>query len=465
MLKKFIFIALIHCSLSFPTPSEEYMREFVLKEPDIYKVYWKYDDNTITFEIHAKTKGWIGFGVSPNGGMPGSDIVMFWKGTDNKITFEDRHAVDKIEPIKDEKQDWHLDSLKEEGEFTIAKFNRKLNTCDDKDLEIKKGTNRLIWAFNPLKPIDRPIYHGTEMRGTASVALLAEGPPNNAGDIIKDSFPIDITHTPYRIPNNTDTVYRCEIFKLTHPPGKHHVVVVDPLINQDHKTLVHHIIIYGCAGNLSSEVGTTWNCYESKSSALSSCNTIMFAWAIGGGPWFFPEEIGFPLGGPNDPMYVRMETHYDNPALKDGIIDTSGLRLWTTNKLRKYDAGIIEAGHVLSRDLHVIPPKAKPFVSIGHCYNECLRQSLERKNVKEIKVFAVGLHAHLKGYQIKLRHFRDGVELEPIAFEEFYDFNFQEYQKLEVERVVKATDRLQVECSYNTENEKNATYVSIKLSS
>lgn len=58
---------------------------------------------------------------------------------------------------------------------------------------------------------------------------------------------------------------------------------VDPIINQDHKTLVHHIIIYGCVGNMSSEVGSTWNCYESRSSNLQKCKVVMFAWAIGGG--------------------------------------------------------------------------------------------------------------------------------------------------------------------------------------
>lgn len=69
-----------------------------------------------------------------------------------------------------------------------------------------------------------------------------------------------------------------------------------------------------------------------------------------------------------------METHYDNPEFKDGIIDNSGLRLWATKKTRKYDASIIETGHTVNRVFHVIPPRAKPFLSIGHCYNDCLRQ-------------------------------------------------------------------------------------------
>ena len=43
-----------------------------------YNVFWKYDSATITFEIHAKTLGWVGFGLSPNGGMAGSDVIIAW---------------------------------------------------------------------------------------------------------------------------------------------------------------------------------------------------------------------------------------------------------------------------------------------------------------------------------------------------------------------------------------------------
>ena len=46
--------------------------------PERYHVFSKYDSTTITFEIHAKTLGWVGFGLSPNGGMVGSDVIIAW---------------------------------------------------------------------------------------------------------------------------------------------------------------------------------------------------------------------------------------------------------------------------------------------------------------------------------------------------------------------------------------------------
>ena len=56
-------------ALSAITPTlNDYIHSLELLEDDVYTVFWKYDDTTITFEVHAKTLGWVGFGLSPNGG-------------------------------------------------------------------------------------------------------------------------------------------------------------------------------------------------------------------------------------------------------------------------------------------------------------------------------------------------------------------------------------------------------------
>ena len=47
-----------------------------------YVIFWKFDKEYITFEVHAQTTGWVGFGLSPNGGMAGSDMVIGWVPSD-----------------------------------------------------------------------------------------------------------------------------------------------------------------------------------------------------------------------------------------------------------------------------------------------------------------------------------------------------------------------------------------------
>ena len=45
-----------------------------------YGLHWNFtrSTETIYFAVNVSTTGWIGFGLSPNGQMPGSDVVIGW---------------------------------------------------------------------------------------------------------------------------------------------------------------------------------------------------------------------------------------------------------------------------------------------------------------------------------------------------------------------------------------------------
>ena len=45
-----------------------------------YMLYWSFnnDAQTIRFAVRVRTTGWVGFGISPNGQMPQSDVVIGW---------------------------------------------------------------------------------------------------------------------------------------------------------------------------------------------------------------------------------------------------------------------------------------------------------------------------------------------------------------------------------------------------
>lgn len=54
-----------------------------------YVVYWNFDikKTTIEFAVDVDTTGWIGFGLSLNGQMPGSDVVIGWVKNDTRAEF------------------------------------------------------------------------------------------------------------------------------------------------------------------------------------------------------------------------------------------------------------------------------------------------------------------------------------------------------------------------------------------
>ena len=55
--------------------------EVLLDEGDeYYALHWNFTRSTesIYFAVNVSTTGWVGFGLSPNGQMTGSDVVIGW---------------------------------------------------------------------------------------------------------------------------------------------------------------------------------------------------------------------------------------------------------------------------------------------------------------------------------------------------------------------------------------------------
>ena len=50
------------------------------RDGDTYVLHWNFStaERTIAFAVNVSTTGWVGFGLSPNGGMVNSDVVMGW---------------------------------------------------------------------------------------------------------------------------------------------------------------------------------------------------------------------------------------------------------------------------------------------------------------------------------------------------------------------------------------------------
>ena len=45
-----------------------------------YTLHWTFseEEKTIYFAVNVSTNGWVGFGLSPKGGMVNSDVVIGW---------------------------------------------------------------------------------------------------------------------------------------------------------------------------------------------------------------------------------------------------------------------------------------------------------------------------------------------------------------------------------------------------
>ena len=63
---------------SKPIPTEPFGNVWQLDSQGNYWLFWKFNATHITFETHVNTKGYIGFGLTNNGKMYPSDVVVGW---------------------------------------------------------------------------------------------------------------------------------------------------------------------------------------------------------------------------------------------------------------------------------------------------------------------------------------------------------------------------------------------------
>ena len=61
---------------------------------------------------------------------------------------------------------------------------------------------------------------------------------------------------------------------------------------------------------------------EDAPKKLNHCKKVLAAWAIGAGPFTYPDEAGLQIGGADfASLYVMMEVHFNNVKKESGIRD------------------------------------------------------------------------------------------------------------------------------------------------
>ncbi|KAF4099805.1 DBH-like monooxygenase protein 2 homolog [Onychostoma macrolepis] len=407
---------------------------------------WGFDEiqGSILFELTVNTSGWVSFGFSPKGGMTGADIVIGGVGPKGSY-FTDRHAVGNSIPVVDQQQNYKLLSLTESDGKTVMKFQRSIGSCDDNDLPITNLPMKLIYAYGQTDDIT---YHSTR-RGTKELNLLKYMPRVNPPNT---NF-FDLTMVNFTVPA-TQTHYHCKIMKAPTFDRKQHIYRIEPFItNFD---LVHHLLLYRCPVSMTEAFET--ECYTGND---GECMQTVAVWGVGGGAFEFPEVAGLPIGGNVGDFFYRLEVHYNNPNKSAGRVDNSGLRFYYTSELRQHDAAVLMTGLAVAPG-YAIPPKAKSFLTYGLCDTAYIPTVLETPH--DLQVFSVMLHTHLAGRKVRVGHFRGGKQIDLLAADENYDFEYQEVTNLGKTKTVKLGDKLLVECTYNTEIRSTLTWGGLSTS-
>ncbi|ODM89886.1 hypothetical protein Ocin01_16794 [Orchesella cincta] len=426
----------------------------------------------------AWRNGWWGYGY-------------VFKDSDGTPTMLDFHGIGNGHPTQDSQQDYTLLSFENRNGWTTFTFKRPWDTCDPKDMVIADDTMRLIWAYSNSKPVMRggifnAPYHGYINRGAKSVILSDGGALPPFPDETPSLYP-GVKMRDFRMSNATitpkSTVYLCKIVKFTDTAKKHHMIGWKPLIQKENRNVVHHIGTFECnvpadqvplfEEHYKSHPGGT--CYTANMPPAwgKHCATFSIVWVVGseGKRRDLSTELVIPLkliiiclciirrnasqprrnslgSRARGATYFMVETHYENLG-NEYATDSSGIRIFYTDKLREYDGAVMQIAYKGHSPFLVIPPKQDNFVVNGLCGTECTEKMIPPSGIKVVNTL---LHMHLAGKRIRLRHFRNGVELPVIAEDNYYDFNYQQSRTLKNELVILPSDEMVVECDYHTTN-------------
>ena len=91
-LAAFVLAVLVLRSSGLPKAHQlenEYRFSANLDREGKYNLFWNFDlvKEEISFAVRVTTSGWVGFGLSPNGQMPGSDVVIGWVQSNEDVVF------------------------------------------------------------------------------------------------------------------------------------------------------------------------------------------------------------------------------------------------------------------------------------------------------------------------------------------------------------------------------------------
>ncbi|XP_069961322.1 DBH-like monooxygenase protein 1 [Cherax quadricarinatus] len=442
-------------------PHFDFHHRVMMDQRGAYFMLWTPMNDKIVIEVQVATLGYVGLGFSPNGGMRGSDVVIGWVDDQGQLHFQDRYAFALLTPSIDASQDYRLLGGYQNDTHTVIRFSRPWTTCDTHhDLQLTGDTARVVWSYDEHDPTSSERLAMHDHRGSRSLYLrdphLAAPLPNPA-----HLHYWDVLSPQVRLPDDLPTLYWCKLYKIPTLTHKAHVIGYVPLIEEENLQHVHHMLLYECYlpnsdKHLDKFVQVNGaQCYDRNMPlSWSACNTPIVAWAIGSEGEMYPEHVGVPLGEEHGgATYFMLEIHYDNPSLKPGIVDSSGVRIMYTQKLRRYDAGILTLGHTVS-PTHIIPP-GQNWNTVAHCTAACTEKTLPASG---IRVFQGFLHAHLLGSSISIQQIRNGREQPTVIKDKNYDFNYQQARVLKNEMVILPGDSLIINCGYDATSRKIPTF-------
>jgi len=285
------------------------------------------------------------------------------------------------------------------------------------------------------KKISHPGIHNdwdssraSEAGFTWTCAIQGDCPGAEAPDARRAVFRFPPTQVPPQ-----ETNYWCKGFNFPDLDRDYHAIKFEANLNNS--AVLHHMILYECERPLFMDKPDVCN-------DMTGCNQFVWGWAPGVSDRCLEDHVGIRFGRTSRAAkHLVLQIHWNNPQLVADHVDSSGVTLVYTPRLRKHDEGVIMVGPM---DL-TIPPNSTAHSEQGHCDGSCT------KNLPyPLQLTGSVLHMHLAGRRIWTEQYRDGKLLRELGRNDNYDFNSQEWIPYSSPLTIMPGDQLKTTCVYNT---------------
>jgi hypothetical protein len=383
--------------------------------------------------------------------MAGADLFLFEASKPNEV--RDAHVMDELLPLDDDCNNWEFVSseVDENSDFLIVEVRRLIDTGDPQDRAlIQDGAVELpptlvISAWGDSAPV---AYHGANRaRGSirfyngnynAEDALYAQIDQESEGyfDLVARNYEVKPIVTEY-----VDICFSWDqLLAQGVPNSTFSVVGIEPRVDAAVAEHVHHFILYGSYDALDD---------AGKCSDIDYGMNPVYGWGPGNGPLNYPLEVGMYVGPGGSFRSFRFQIHYNNPKLKEGNFDSSGVRLHYTSKMRPIEIGV---ANLADSTLWL---RGQP-VGMGltehkfSCPASCTKTFIQED--EPVTVFREIVHMHQRGMAAKNELIRDG-EVVHTGQVDYFQFELQGIQSIQqTPYEVRRGDGFNSYCYYKNEN-------------
>ena len=383
-------------------------------------LHWRIvDDQYLELGVAAHASGWLGFGLTVNGGMTGSDMVLV-EAQDPTVA-KDAYVQENRHPVEDDCQDWQLLNATLDSNFFMVELRRKLETGDLQDLPIRNDSDvsipvsRVIAAWGDDDVVS---YHGPN-NARGALRWFGSGSEEDLFQALMDTQADNhflLAAQQHAIPTINTTEYAHFCFSESDLQGMGvemsegaAMIGFSPLI--DNTRHVHHLILQA---------------YFTDGENITSCTQeakglgdITYIWAPGEPSFAFPDNVAFELGGTSGYRSFMLEIHYDNAARAESQVDSSGVRVYYSLEPREHTAGFYIVGDpTVALIGHDIPSGTADYTF--ECPGTCT-SSVVAPDEEPITVMREYLHMHQSGSSISFEQRRQS-ELVRRSAVDYFDF-------------------------------------------